>query len=223
MIAKRMVLLAGLGTGLLLMAAARLSAAEHATPPVEHTAAAPAEGHGGGHFEIDERLVPIPPSPGTVVSAIWVLVIFLIMLAILYPTAWKNILVGLKKREQRIREDIANAEAARAKAEATLRDYQTQLSTAESKVREMISSAVVEGEKMAASIKARGQQEAEETRARAIKEIEAAKKQALSEIYQQAAELSTNIASKILRRNINAADQQDLVRRSLDELHTVRS
>src|SRR5689334_591131 len=44
--------------------------------------------------------------------AIWTLVIFLIMLAILYPTAWKNVMAGLKKREERIRKDIGDAEAA---------------------------------------------------------------------------------------------------------------
>ena len=60
-------------------------------------------------------------------SAVWTLIIFLILLGILYKGAWKNVLAGLKGREERIRNDIAQAEAARAKAEATLKEYNAQL------------------------------------------------------------------------------------------------
>ena len=38
--------------------------------------------------------------------------------------------------------------------------------------------------------------------------------------YAQAADLSTNIASKILRRNLNADDQRELVNQSLEQLQT---
>jgi F-type H+-transporting ATPase subunit b len=154
-------------------------------------------------------------------SAVWVLIIFVVLLAILYPTAWKNVLAGLKQREARIRNDIAEAEAARAKAEATLKEYNSQLAKAEARVREMLSNATHEGEKLAEAIQAKGQAEAEETRQRAIREIEAAKKQAITEIYAQAAQLSTSVAEKILRRAINVEDQRELVKRSLEELETV--
>jgi F-type H+-transporting ATPase subunit b len=155
------------------------------------------------------------------IQALWVLIIFVVLLAILYPTAWKNVLSGLKAREARIRQDIAEAEAARARAEATLREYNAQLATAENKVREMITGAVAQGEKVAADIRARAQAEAEESRQRAMREIDGARKAAIAEIYEHAAEVSTSIAEKILRRNISMDDQRDLVRRSLEELQTV--
>src|ERR1700710_2613868 len=64
----------------------------------------------------------LPPLTGegsrqTYMQAVWVIIIFVILLAILYPTAWKNLLAGLKKREDRIRTDIAEAENARMKAD----------------------------------------------------------------------------------------------------------
>jgi len=154
-------------------------------------------------------------------QAVWTVIIFLVLLAVLYPTAWKSVLKGLKAREERIRNDIAEAEAARAKAEATLREYNTQLAGAESRVRDMLNSATKDGERIATEIRMRAQSEAEEAKKRATRDIETAKQQALAEIYQTAAELSTSIAEKILRRNINAEDQKDLVKRSLDELQTV--
>src|SRR5258706_9936280 len=143
------------------------------------------------------------------------------LVGLLYKTAWKNVLAGLKAREERIRKDISDAEAARARAEGTLREYNAQLATAEAKVREMISAAVAEGERISTQIKMQAQQEAEANKDRATREIETAKKQAIQEIYAEAANLSTTIAEKILRRNLNAEDQRDLVNRSLEQLQGV--
>jgi len=151
----------------------------------------------------------------------WVLVIFILLAIVLYKTAWKNVLAGLKSREERIRKDIADAEAARLKAEAALKDYNQQLATGSEKVREMLSRATTDAEAIATQIRARAQQEAEETKERALKDIEAARDQALSEIYAQAADLATRVAEKIIRRNLNADDQRELVNQSLQELQTV--
>jgi F-type H+-transporting ATPase subunit b len=188
-----------------------------AADPPAGTAHADDHAHPAG----DQRLVPIPPSRDTIVSAVWVIVIFLVLLAVLYPTAWKQVLAGLKQREERIRADIANAEESRRKAEATLREYNSQLAAAESRVREMLASATVEGEKLATNIRMKAQQEAEEAKERATREIEASKVAAIRELHTQAADLATSVAEKILRRNLNADDQQELVRRSLEELQTV--
>src|SRR5437016_1362626 len=103
---KRMVLLLAM---LAWMTPASLRASE--APAVhEGTAAA-------GQHEAKPPLIPDPTNRETQLQALWVLIIFIVLLMILYPTAWRNILAGLKKREQRIRQDIADAEAARKKAE----------------------------------------------------------------------------------------------------------
>lgn len=154
-------------------------------------------------------------------TAIWILVLFIIVAAILYKTAWKNVLAGLKSREQRIRTDIAEAEAARGKAEEMLKQYNAQLAAAEQKAQELIARATADGERLATQIRTHAQQEAEEGRERALRDIETARAQALSEIYQQTAILATSIAEKILRRNLNADDQRDLVAQSLEQIQSV--
>lgn len=154
-------------------------------------------------------------------SIAWVLFIFIILAFILYRTAWKNVLAGLKAREQRIRTDIAEAEAARSKAEEMLKEYNAQLAAAEHKAQEMIARATADGERLAAQIRTHAQQEAEEGRERALRDIETARAQALSEIYQQTAILATSIAEKILRRNLNPDDQRDLVTQSLEQIQSV--
>ena len=155
-------------------------------------------------------------------QAALVLVIFVILVFILYRTAWKNVLTGLKGREARIRNDIATAEDARKKAEVALVEYNTQLSTAQANVRTMLGQAAADAEKIAAGIRLHATQEAEEIKERALRDIDNARKQALSEVYEQAANLSTTIAEKILRRNLNADDQRDLVNESLQQLQTAK-
>jgi len=175
------------------------------------------------HEEAKAPLIPDPTNQVTIFQALWALIIFVIVFVVLYQTAWKNVLAGLKAREERIRKDIADAEAARVKADASLKEYQLQLATAENKVRDLLSQATVDAEKIAAGIRMHAQQESEEIKERALADIESSKKAALAEIYEQTANLSTSIAEKILRRNLNADDQRDLVNESLKQLQTVNA
>lgn len=187
----------------------------HAADPNAHGAA------DAGHAEGDHRLVPIPPSRDTMMSALWVIIIFLVLLAILYPTAWKNVLAGLRAREERIRKDIADAEAARSRAEATLRDYNTKLTQAQAEVQAMLAQATQQAERIAANIRAQAQTESEETKAKALRDIDAARREAVADVHTQAADLATAVAAKILRRNLNPDDQRDLVNQSLEQLQAV--
>ncbi len=198
-------------------AADAASAAPHnADAAMEHGG----EGEHGGEHEAKPPLLPDPTSRVTQLQALWVVIIFIVLLVILYPTAWRNVLAGLKAREQKIRQDIADAEASRKKAEQTLGEYNARLAAAEGQIRDMLAKASADAEKLATSLRMQAQQEAEEAKERAQRDIEAARKSALNDIYAQAAELSTGIAEKILRRNLNPDDQRDIVARSLEQLQT---
>ena len=190
---------------LALLTPAHLALAQDSTPP---SAAAPAEAQ-PGLLSLDIQ------------QALWVLVIFIVLVVILQRTAWKNVLAGLKARENRIRKDIADAESARLKAEATLRDYTKQLTDAEAKVRDILAKAATDAERVGQSIRMQAQADSEEIKERATREIEASKTQAIREIYDQTAELATTVAEKILRRNLNVDDQRDLVTRSLDQMQEI--
>ncbi len=158
-----------------------------------------------------------------IASLVWVLAIFLVLVFILYKTAWKNVLAGLNARERRIRGDIADAEAARSKAETSLKEYNLRLTTAEGQVRDLMAKAQVDAERTATTIRMTAQQEAEEIKERAIKEIDAARDAALVEVYSQTANLATMVAEKILKRNLNADDQKDLVNQSLEQMTALES
>lgn len=210
-------------TTLLIAHVMALAAQEHGShQTAEPNKAADAQAGQEAAHEQQPGLLPDPTDPQTWLSALWVVIIFVVMLAILYPTAWKQVLAGLKAREQRIRTDIAEAEAARAKAEQTLREYTARLAAAEEQIRQMLSRAAADGQQLATSIRMKAQQEAEEIKERANRDIEAARDAAVREIYEKTAELATSVAEKILRRSLNPADQQELVRRSLEQLQEIR-
>ncbi len=194
---------------------ATVYAAEKVETPTQETTAQKGKA-GEAAAEHERPLLDFQPA-----EAIWIVIIFSVLLVILYKTAWKTVLVSLKTREDGIRKYISDAEAARAKSETALKEYNAQLATAEQKVREMIQNAAAEGERISTQIKMQAQQESEAAKERATKDIETAKKHAIQEIYTEAANLSTSIAEKILRRNLNADDQRDLVSRSLEQLQEV--
>lgn len=163
---------------------------------------------------------PITGPKEGLITAVTTLLVFALLVAVLGKYAWGPIAGGLKAREDKIRKDIADAEAARQRAEVTLREYEQRLASAEDKIRELMQNATTDAERVAEGIRLRGREEAEIIKEKAQRDIETSRDDALREIYRQAAELSTGIAEKIIRRNLNAEDQRDLVDRSLEQLQT---
>jgi len=157
------------------------------------------------------------------ITGICTVVIFVLLLSVLGKYAWGPIVKGLSDREKKIRNDIAEAEAARAKAEALLRDYNKQLADAEERARGIITKAGADAEALASQIRTRAQQEAEEARERATKDIEVAKNQAIRDIYEQSANLATSVAEKIIRKSLNANDYRDMVEQSLGQLESMKN
>lgn len=175
--------------------------------------------HGGAGAAEHQASAGLPPKINeALITAIVQLVVFVGLLVILTKSAWGPIAKGLAAREQQIRNDIATAERARAEGEAALANYKQQIAGADAQVREKLASAQRDAEAIAARMKMDAQAEIEESKARAQREIEESKNAALVEVRQQAAAISTMIAGKILKREINENDQADLVRSSLDEL-----
>jgi F-type H+-transporting ATPase subunit b len=175
---------------------------------------AAAAGAEGGSPE----LIKIPPGRTELITSVTTLLIFCFLVAVLGKFAWSPIVSGLRKREEKIRKEITDAEEARARAEQTLKEYNTRLAAAEQQVRDMLNKAAAEGQQIASGIRTQAQQEAEEAKERATRDIESARDQAIAELYEVAADLAVGVAEKILQRNINADDQRELVKRSLEQL-----
>ncbi len=181
--------------------AAHTSPAIHsATAPGEHAAANPTE----------EEL-----HRGTFAATI---LIFLCLLLILGRTAWKPILMGLRNREQAIRDSIEAARKAKEGADQTTRDMQAKMDEVQRQAAFQLQQAKADAAKIADTMRAQAESECASIKDRTLREINAAKLQAVGEINAHAAELGTAIARKILQRNVTVDDQQRLVDESLHEM-----
>jgi len=144
--------------------------------------------------------------------------VFVVLVLILGRFAFRPILEGLQKREEFIRESLASAKQDREAAEARLKEYEEKLIQA----REEASALVDEGRRDAEEVKRRIDEEARKsadvTIERAKREIGMARDTALRELYDQSAELATNMANTILKREVSVEDHQRLVSDALDEL-----
>jgi F-type H+-transporting ATPase subunit b len=155
------------------------------------------------------------PFAGTIYQTVAAVIVFLVVVFVLQKHAWAPILKGLQDRENKIRDDLHRAEQAAKQADATLKEYQAKLHEARAEAQRIIDTARLEAERAASRIAADATAEIDAQKKRATAEIQYAKETALREIFGQAASLATDVASKILKREIQPADNDRLVRDSL--------
>jgi len=151
------------------------------------------------------------------------LLTFVIVVAILAVKVWPKILGALDERQNKIRAEIQAAEDARKQAAAALERYEKSLAEARAEAQQLIEKTKAEQATLAADLRAKADAELTAMRERAQRDIEAAKKQAVSEIYAQAATLATDLAGKILKREISATAQRRLIDESLGELESAHN
>ena len=154
--------------------------------------------------------------------AITAFVVFGVVLFVLAKFVWPTIAKGLDDRNHKIVSEIKAAEDARAAAKAAQAEFERSLASAREEAANMIKQARADALRVGDELKARNDQELAEKVARANADIEAARKSAVAELQAQSAALATEIAGKILRRQVNDQDNQRLVQESLKELATSR-
>ncbi len=159
---------------------------------------------------------------GNWMPALTTLVVFLGSFIFLYFKVWPKILKGLDDRDQKIRQEIANAEKAREKANAALAEYEKELASARQEANELIAQARADAKAVAKDLRDRNEADLVEMKQRATRDLESAKRAAITELHAEAASLAADIAARILKREISAEDQQRLVDESLGELAGAR-
>lgn len=155
---------------------------------------------------------------GDVGNAVWTLAIFVLVILVLGKFAWGPMLRGLQQREEFIRRSLAEAKQDREAAEARLEEYEMKLAQAGSEANQIVDEGRRQGEELQARMEDKARQESEKMVERARREIELAKQAAIKDLFATSADLATEIASRILRREVSAGDHERLISESIDEL-----
>lgn len=155
---------------------------------------------------------------GDLGNAVWTLVIFVAVVFVLGRYAWGPMLDTLQKREEFIRDSLATAKKEREEAEQRIAEYTKKLDDARTEASAIVEEGRRDAEEVRRRIEEEAREESEKTLARAKREIDLAKQTALKELYTTSATLATDMASRILRKELSPSDHEDLVAQSLAEL-----
>jgi F-type H+-transporting ATPase subunit b len=172
-----------------------------------------AEGHG--------EETPVSPFVGDVGNMIWTLLIFLIVVVSLGKLAWGPILNLLQKREDFIRNSLEQAKKDREEAEATLKTHAEKLDGARAEASAIVDEARRDAEVVKRKIEEATNKEADTMLERARREIQVATDTAVRELYDLSGKLATEVASRIIRKEIDAKEHERLIAESLEELGKV--
>ncbi len=158
------------------------------------------------------------PFEGNFGVALWTLIIFGIVVFVLGKFAWGPILGGLQAREKYIRESIEAAKRDREAAEARLKEYSDMLVGARAEATAIVEEARRDAEALKRRFQEETQAEANRTIERARREIKIAQETGVKELYVLTAQLTTQVAGKILQREIQPSDHERLIQDSIREL-----
>lgn len=151
----------------------------------------------------------------------WQTITFLLVLLVLSKFAWKPIVQALKEREQGIEEAINTAKKAREEIENLKSDNQKLLQEARAEKEQILKEAQILANQLVAEAKEKANSEANRILENAKNEITASQTKAMSDIKNYVAELSLQIAGRVIRKNLESeAAQSALVEQYLKEINT---
>lgn len=149
----------------------------------------------------------------------WMLITFVLLLWLLGKFAWKPILNAVKEREQGIRTALAAADEAKKEMQNITADNELMMKEARKEREELLKTARDLKEKILSEAQEKAQKDKEAILAKAKEEIEAEKRAAISEIRTQVADLSLQMAEKVLGAELSNRDtQKKLIDKSLEDL-----
>ncbi len=155
-------------------------------------------------------------NPGLI---IWTILTFLILLIILKKVAWKPILTALDNREKGIEDSLNRAEQAKKDAQKILEENQATLSKAEEESKKIIDQSRVYADNLKEQMLKESKDQQQKIIEDASAEIERKKNAAFEELKNQIAEISVNAAEKIMKENIDAAKNTQIVNKYLSEIN----
>lgn len=143
---------------------------------------------------------------------------FLLLIVLIKKFAWDNITSTFEQRAKKISDDIDGAESARQKAEDLAQKRETELAGSRQEATTIIENAKETAEKNKAGILADAADEAGRLKEKANQEIAQTKAEAMNSIKGDVADLTVNLASKILGQKLDQEAHKELIDCYIDKL-----
>ena len=145
------------------------------------------------------------------------LIAFIVLVIILWKFGWPMFEAMLEKREKTIADALEKSEEARIESERVLAEYQQQLSDAKAQAAKIVSDAKETAEAVRADITKQAQEESAAMIEKARVAIEAEKQAAMNDLRNSVADLSVDVASRLVANDLNDDEHRKIIERYLNE------
>ena len=149
---------------------------------------------------------------------VWMTVIFAIVFFLLAKFGFPAITGMVNKRSDYIGKSLESAREAERKLQSLADEQKVLIDNARKEQSRILNEASAAGDKLVAEAREQARTEAAAILAQARQDIEAEKETALRDVRRQVAELSVNVAERLVRSSLSDADKaEELVERLIDE------
>ncbi|MBI4230578.1 MAG: F0F1 ATP synthase subunit B [Planctomycetes bacterium] len=157
------------------------------------------------------------PDLATLIQSV---ILFTVLVVVLGKFAWPKILHALEEREHHIRDEIAGAERGRKESERLLGEHRSQLEAARAESRKIIEEGRADALKLRETMLEDARRETGAMAEHARREIGLAEAKAREGLRQEAVNLATDMASKVLGVAIRPEDHRDLLNAYVREVES---
>jgi F-type H+-transporting ATPase subunit b len=157
----------------------------------------------------------VQPDPGLF---IWTILTFLVLLTLLAKFAWRPLIEALDSRQQSIRKALDDAQQATLELERLEQESAKIIRTARLEADGIITESRADGERLREEMRQTARAEADGIVRNAERQIQLETARALQQIRIEAVELSVQIASKIIQRNLSREDNERLIEDALKQV-----
>ncbi len=149
---------------------------------------------------------------------LFIAISFIILMALIAVVAWNPITKMMGERADKIANDIDSAQKSRQEANDLADQRRDALSHSRTEASGIVADAKQSGEKQRATIVADAQNEATQYKQNARKDIEQERQDALKNVQSDVADISVEIASKIIKKQLDPEGQQALINSYIEGL-----
>lgn len=146
-----------------------------------------------------------------IAELIWGAVSFVVVLIVLRKFAFPRLREAVEKREKEIQNNLEEAEKNRQEAQKQLDEYKKQLADARGEANRIIEDARQQAEQVRKELVAKAEKEAEGIVERAQEQMQAERTRTVEELQGTIAQLSIELAEKVVGRSLDGEAQRDLV------------
>ncbi|AXN35718.1 F0F1 ATP synthase subunit B [Latilactobacillus curvatus] len=151
-------------------------------------------------------------------DSLFVLVVFIILVALVGKFAFGPVSKMMQARSDKITNDLDNAAQSREDAAKLAAQRATELKNSKSEAVEIVNTAKQNGEKQREGMVTLAQEEVQTLKQNAKKDIEQARLDALNSARDDVAQLSIEIASKLIKKELSVTDQKSLINSYIEGL-----